>query len=179
MDTGITIATILVVVFFLIDGIRRGLVRQIFEVIGLVAAFIGAFYVGHYLAERFEGSTRISYRAVLFFCSVAVFIVVAVAFHLIGRLFQKIVSVTVLAPVDRIGGAVFGALKGVLFVSLICVIIFSVPSLGGFKETLRANRVATKIHPVLPRMYNYFMRHSSSRLDFDMIVRADGMRETL
>ena len=169
-NTIISIAIMLAILFFLIDGIRRGLVRQFFEVIGLFAAFVGAYVIGHYLAGNFVGPAKLSHRAILIVSSVVVFIVIVVVFHLIGLLFQKIVNVTVLGPVDRVGGAIFGALKGVLFVSLICVIVFSFMPAGGFSDALKANPVAATIYPVLPRMYNLFMKHSSAQLDFDRMA---------
>jgi len=178
MDTVITIVIALIILFFFVDGIRRGLVRQLFEIAGLIAAFIGAYYVGHALADRFEGSTRISYPIILFFFSAVVFLVVVFAFHLIGIMFQKIVSVTILNPVDRIGGAVLGAVKGVLFVSLICVLLFSIPASEGFRQKLAANRVATAIHPLLPRVYHFFIRHPAARVDSNVVVRTKPSRGT-
>jgi uncharacterized membrane protein required for colicin V production len=179
MDTVISIVICLIVLFFLIDGIRRGLVRQIFEIAGLIAAFIGAYYLGHTIAHRFEGSTRISSSIVRFFFSAVVFIIIALAFHLMGLLFQKIVSVTILGPVDRIGGALFGAAKGVLFVSLVCVLLFSVPTASGLTAKIKANRVAAAMHPVLPRVYNFFMKRSSVPLESSDFVRARSPRGTL
>ena len=170
-DTIISIAIVLIGIFFFIDGIRRGLVRQLLEIIGLFAAFAGAYYLGHYLTGNFAGSVKLSHRAILIVSSAAVFILIAVVFHLIGLLLQKIVSVTVLGPVDRVGGAIFGALKGVLFVSLICVIIFSFSPSGGFSAKLKTNRVAAKIHPVLPRMYDFFMKRAPGRPDLDEMAR--------
>jgi membrane protein required for colicin V production len=178
MDTVITIVIALVVLFFFVDGIRRGLVRQLFEIAGLIAAFIGAYYAGYFLAQRFEGSTRISYPIVRFFFSAVVFIIIALAFNLIGLVFRKIVSVTILNPIDRIGGAVFGALKGILFVSLVCVLVFSIPAAGGFKQKLEANRVAAVVHPVLPRVYHFFIKRSPVPVDSTDIVRAGPTRET-
>jgi hypothetical protein len=179
MDTVITIVIGLIILFFFVDGIRRGLVRQLFEIAGLIAAFIGAYYLGHAFADRFQGSTRISYAVVRFFFSAVVFIAVALVFHLLGVLFQKIVSVTILGPVDRIGGALFGAVKGVLFVSLVCVLLFSVPAAGGLTAKIKANRVATAVHPVLPRVYNFFMKRSSVPLESSDFVQARPPRGTL
>ena len=121
MDTVITIVIGLVVLFFFVDGIRQGARASALRDRGAHRGIYRRVLLGHALAERFEGSTRISYAVVRFFFSAVVFVAVALAFHLIGLLFQKIVSVTILGPVDRIGGAVFGAVKGVLFVSLVCV----------------------------------------------------------
>ncbi len=179
MDTVITIVIGLIVIFFFIDGIRRGLVRQLLEIVGLVAAFIGAYYLGHAFAQRFEGSTKISYPIVRFFFSAVVFIAVALVFHLFGMLLQKIVSVTVLGPVDRIGGALFGAVKGVLFVSLVCVLLFSIPAPSGFTAKIKANRVAAAMHPVLPLVYNFFMKRSSLPIETSDFVRAQPPRGTL
>jgi membrane protein required for colicin V production len=170
-NTIISIVIMVTILFFLIDGIRRGLMRQFFEVIGLFAAFVGAYAIGHYLAENFQSSARLSHQAILIVSSVVVFIVIVVVFHMIGLLFQKIVSVTVLGPVDRVGGAIFGALKGILFVSLVCVVVFSFAPAGGFSETLKANPVAARIHPVLPWMYHLFIKHSPAQLDFDRMAR--------
>jgi hypothetical protein len=156
MDTVITIAICLIILFFFIDGIRRGLVRQIFEIAGLIAAFIGAYYLGHAFAQRFIGSTRISYAVVRFFFSAVVFIVIALVFHLL---------------------ALFGAVKGVLFVSLVCVLLFSIPAPGGLTARIRENRVAAAIYPVLPRVYNFFMKRSSAPIDSsDFVISDDFVR---
>jgi hypothetical protein len=179
MDTVISVVICLIVLFFVVDGIRRGLVRQLFEIAGLIAAFIAAYYLGHSLAHRFQGSTSISTSVVRFFFSAVIFIAVALAFHLLGLLFQKIVSVTVLGPVDRIGGALFGAVKGVLFVSLVCVLLFSVPAAGGLTARIKANRVAEAMYPALPRVYNFFMKRSSVPLEPSAFVQARSPRGTL
>ena len=171
MDNIISAAIVIVILIFLIDGIRRGLVRQLFEIVGLVAAFVGAYYLGHWLAADGHGSARVSHRAILIVSSVVVFVVIVIIFHLLGMLFQKIMSVTVLSPVDRVGGAIFGAFKGVLFVSLLCVIIFSFSPRGSFAARLKANAVASRVYPVLPRAYDFFMKHSSHQHDFDRIAR--------
>ena len=170
-DTIISVAIAVVLVFFLVDGVRRGLVRQIFEIVGLVAAFVGAYYLGHYFAAGGHGSAKVSHRAILIVSSVVVFVVIVIVFHLLGLMFQKIVSVTVLSPVDRVGGAIFGVFKGVLFVSLICIIIFGFSPRGALSAHLRANAVASKVYPVLPRMYDFFMKHASYQPDFDRIAR--------
>ncbi|HEY5134074.1 MAG TPA: CvpA family protein [Candidatus Krumholzibacteriaceae bacterium] len=178
LDTVITAVIALIILVFLIDGIRRGLVRQLVEIVGFIAAFIGAYYLGHFFAHRFEGSTRIPHAVVLFFFSAIVFIAIVLVVHFIALLLQKIVNVTILGPVDRIGGAVLGALKGVLFVSLVCVLIASVPAAGGFRQKLEANRVAAAMCPALPRVYHFFMKRSSVRVDSSDVVLARPSRET-
>jgi hypothetical protein len=177
LDTIITLVIALTILVFLIDGARRGLVRQLFEIVGLIAAFIGAYYLGHIFAHRMEGSTKVSHSLVLFLFSAVVFVAIVLAFHFIALALQKIVSVTILGPVDRVGGAVFGALKGVLFVSLVCLLITSAPAAGGFRQKLEANRVAAAMRPVLPQVYHFFMKRSSVRVDSSDFVLARASRE--
>jgi membrane protein required for colicin V production len=158
MDIVISVLILLVILFFFIDGIRRGFFRAVFEIAGIVAAFISAYYFGHQIAAALAGSLRVSQPALLYFFSFVLFVAVIVIFHLIGLLIQKIVSATVLGPVDRIGGAVFGAFKGVLVVSLLLVVLAWLPLPEAFKEDVRGNALAARIHPVLPETYRLIMR---------------------
>ena len=173
MDRLIGVAIIIIVIFFLIDGVRRGLVRQIFEIIGLVAAFVCAYYVGHLFAVRYEGALTISRKFQLVGTSIVVFVVIAIVFHLIGRLLGKIVSVTILGPVDKLGGGMLGALKGVLFASLLCVVCFSLPLPEGFKERLKVDPIAARVHPILPRVYESIVRHSPAASDLKKLARVE------
>ncbi len=163
MDRIISLIIIVIILIFLIDGLRRGLVRQIFEIIGLVAAFVGAYYTFQYFAAQYRGSALLAHRGIMIASTIVVFIVIAIVFHLIGLLMGKIASVTVLGPVDKVGGAFVGAIKGVLFVSLLCVLIFALPFPNGFKQKLKADPVAARIHPILPGLYDSVVRHPPAK----------------
>ncbi len=178
VDLVITIVIGLILVFFLLDGLRRGFVRQVFEIIGLIAAFVAAYHLGNLLADRVQGSTRISHPVVIFFFAAIVFVGVALIFHFIGAALQKIVSVTVLNPVDRLGGAALGVVKGVLVVSLVCVIIFAVPTAGGLQRRLEHNRAAAAMRPVLPRVYHFFIKRAADRVGPGTVVEVRSPRET-
>jgi membrane protein required for colicin V production len=172
MNVLISVIIIAILIGFCIDGIRRGLVRQIFEIIGIIAAFVSAYYLGHYMAMRFEGTVRLPFKIMLIVTAAIVFIAIVVVFHLIGRLLQKIASISVLGPVDRVGGGVFGALKGVLFISLLCTMIFALPFPNGVKTKLHNNPAAARIYPVLPRLYNFFISRVSSAPHYKDVARA-------
>jgi uncharacterized membrane protein required for colicin V production len=172
MDRIIGLIILVVILIFLVDGVRRGLVRQIFEIVGLVAAFVGAYYTYHYFAAQYRGSTQLAHHGVTIAATIVVFVVVALVFHLIGMLLGKIASVTVLGPVDRIGGGLLGAIKGVLFVSLLCVLCFSLPFPDGFKEKLKRDPVASRVYPVLPKLYDSVVRHPPAKAPVGNVARA-------
>jgi len=173
MGNIITIVIILLLVLFLIDGARRGLVRQILEIIGLVAAFVCAYYVHDYLVSEHVRTIRASRELFSVGAAVFVFVAIVILFHFIGLLLGKIMSVSVLGPVDKVGGAILGACKGVLFVSLLCLICFTLPFPDHFKERLKADPLATRIHPILPRLYESIFRQSPAESDLKKMVRAE------
>ncbi len=157
MSTAITISIGVIVLLFLIDGIRRGFLRSIFEIIGFVAAFVVARRYGPELASWLTERTSISQAALTYFFSIVAFVCVILAFHLFGLLLQMIVCATVLSPVDRLGGAVLGILKGALIVSLIVSIVHWLPVPESFKQEVRSNSTAEAFRPILPKVYHFIV----------------------
>jgi uncharacterized membrane protein required for colicin V production len=104
--------------------------------------------------------------------SIVVFVVIALVFHFIGLLLGKIASVTILAPVDKVGGGFLGALKGILFVSLLCLLCFYLPFPDGFKEKLKVDPIAARIYPVLPRLYDSVVKPSPVKAPAGNVARA-------
>ncbi|RKZ06189.1 hypothetical protein DRQ05_05190, partial [bacterium] len=49
MDAWINIAILVTIGIFFISGMRRGLIRQMMDVVGIIVAFVGGFYFAHYL----------------------------------------------------------------------------------------------------------------------------------
>ena len=173
MNRIIDVIIIVVLLFFFFWGLRRGLIRQIIEIVGIIAAFIGAFYLAHHLAGYFEEKLGFTYQIALVVSAIALFIGILVLFHFLGLLLQKITSITLLGPVDRIGGGLFGAFKGVLLISLLLVIILGLPFPSSFKEDLRRDPLARAIHPVLPKLFNLVLSRTPAGLNFDGVVRND------
>jgi membrane protein required for colicin V production len=167
----IDIIIIVILIFFFISGARRGLIRQVLDILGIMFAFIGAFYLAHYLASYLEESVDIRYDISLVVSAIAIFIAILVFFHVLGILFKKTAEITLLGPVDRIGGGLFGALKGVLLISLLLVIAFNIPLPEKFKKELGDRPIAVAIHPILPSLFDFVLSRAYSPLDFDKVVR--------
>ena len=106
-----------------VRGFRRGL---ILEVTGLVALFLGAYaalFGSDVAAEWLDAHYAIG-KAYIGLVSFAVtFIVVAVAVHLLGRVLEKIVDITALKPVDRLGGVLFSTGRAWLFWSILLLVL--------------------------------------------------------
>ncbi|MDD3643802.1 MAG: CvpA family protein [Candidatus Krumholzibacteria bacterium] len=167
-----------VLALFLISGMRRGLIRQVLEVVGLVVAFIMAFYMAQALAAWIAGRVDLDYRVALTIAAVAIFVGIIVVFHWIGLAMQRFFKMTILGIFDRIAGAVFGVLKGLMLISLVLVIILAAPFPRDVKERILDDPVTASIYPILPVMYDLVVTRIPGGERFESVARIGGS-ETL
>ncbi|MDZ7860155.1 MAG: CvpA family protein [Candidatus Krumholzibacteriota bacterium] len=172
MKSLIDIVISIIIFFFLLSGIRRGLIRQVLDVVGIIAAFIGSFYLAHRLAAYLESSMELSYNISLIISAVILFVGIIILFHFISLTLKKLINMTILGPFDRIMGGLFGAIKGLLCSSLILVILFSLPINPGFKKELQKDRLISFVKPVLPVLFDAVASIGPGELDFDRITRS-------
>ena len=106
-----------------IRGIRKGFIM---EVTALAALFVGAYAAlfGSDLAAAWldaEFSIGKSYLGITAFA--LTFIAVAVGVHVLGRVIEKVIDVTALKPLDRLGGLVFALGRAWLFWSIMVLLL--------------------------------------------------------
>lgn len=175
----IDIVILAILGFFFVSGMKRGLIRQVLDIVGIIIAFIGAFYLARYLAAYLEESIELNYNVCLVIAAVVLFIGIILLFHALGLLFQKIAEITIFGYVNRVGGGLFGAFKGVLLVSLLLVIALNIPLSDKAHRELRSRPLSSMIYPVLPSLFDFVFSHSPSDLDFDSILSRRSGKEAL
>lgn len=113
--TWIDIVLLIIIIGLMIHGIIIGLIKGIFDIIGLVS--------GYLLAINFSGLLKIH----KFLAFGLIFVIVVIFVSLLGRLVSKMMHITPLGGVDRMLGGLLGFLKGfiVSFVFLIILIMTS------------------------------------------------------
>ncbi|UCG54038.1 MAG: CvpA family protein [Dehalococcoidia bacterium] len=98
-------------------GLRRGLIRTVLSLLGLI---IGVVLAGNFykpVSNIFGFISNESVAHILAFLLILA-LVMGAAF-LIARLLKSIVSITMLGWVDNVGGAALGFLSGFIFLSAI------------------------------------------------------------
>ncbi len=116
------IVVIVVVSFCLIRGLFKGLIGEVSGMIGVAAGFYGAYtyypniavYTGRWIEN--PGIRNLTAFFVLF-CIVLILVT------LISILIRKLLKLVFLGWVDRSFGLVFGALKGLMIVSVLFIVI--------------------------------------------------------
>lgn len=116
------IVVIVVTSFCLIRGAFKGLIGEVSGIIGVVAGFYGAYT--YYPLIAVYGREWINSDAlrnlIAFFL---LFVGILVAVNLLSILIQKLLKLVFLGWVDRTFGLVFGALKGVMIMSVLFIMI--------------------------------------------------------
>ncbi len=151
-----------VLVLSLVLGAWRGLVYEVLSVLGWVVAFFVAQWFAPEVAARLpiqSASNPVRYAAAF----VLVFIVAVFAAGLLAFLLKKLVEAVGLRPVDRVMGAGFGLLRGLILLLAATVVI----DMTGLKTTewWRESRGAAMLmatlkglQPVLPEKFAKYLK---------------------
>jgi len=150
-----------VLVISLLVGAWRGLVYELLSLANWIVAFVLAQWlapdVAHYLP--LASATEVVRYAVGF---VLVFVVALFAGGLVAFLVRKLVSAVGLRPVDRVLGAAFGVVRGVVVLLALTVVAGMTPVVNSpwWQESTGpgvATVVLKGLKPVLPEDFGKYL----------------------
>ena len=103
--------------YFLIQGLRKGIIIQVFSFIALLLAVIGSLKLTHAVVTALELGGKSAITPYVVYLLVFVILFVAVIFA--AKIIERILKTAQLNLFNRIAGAVFGIFKAIFFVSLL------------------------------------------------------------
>ena len=132
----------------------RGLVRELFALGGLLVGFVLACWYYRNVAEFLRG--LVNSEPLADFCAfLLIASVVMIAATVIGSLVRRAATAVGLSPLDRLGGAAFGAVRGVVLGAalLLAVTAFlpTAPWVEGSKFSPYLLRASHAVSFVMPR----------------------------
>jgi len=157
----IDLALLVVLFLFGIRGYVRGLFREVFSLVGLVAGFIGAVRYAEPLARHFENywnAPPIVFKGVIF---MVCFFVIYVLFNLTGWLLHRSARVLFLHTVNRVGGVVLGVGKGT---ALAALVVFAMTSTTLMPRSARETLDDAYLVSPLSRLANNLIRFGKTRI---------------
>ena len=138
-------------------GIRRGFIEEIMRLIAVVAGFICALiFYRQFIPKISFLKLPPEFAAVASF--IIIFLGVAVAAILLGKIIKKVIRMTMLGMADRMGGACFGLLKA-FFIGWIFVIAVSSLPFPGFAWTLKKSRTFSFFAAISPVLKAQALQH--------------------
>jgi membrane protein required for colicin V production len=114
------IIVIVILGYCLIRGVFRGLIKELSSIIGVLSGFYAAFTYYMLLAKPLsKWITNTGYLNILSFLIIfcGVFIIISI----LGVIINYLLKIAFLGWLDRILGSVFGAMKGILIVSVLLI----------------------------------------------------------
>ena len=133
--------------WFTLTSLTTGLIREALSLAGLI---IGILLAGRYytqVAQQLHFISNQDAASVVSF--VAIFIVVAIASHLVASILQQVASLLFLGWADHLGGAVFGFAKGAIICEVVLILFARFP-IFGLGSALNESRLASSFLSFIP-----------------------------
>ncbi len=153
----------IILLLFGIGGLRKGFIIEVSSLLGFVAGVYGALYFSDFTAAKLSTQFDIPPTYLNAVAFLLTFIVLALLVNLIGKLLSKVVKEVNLGAFDKIGGFVFGALKGLLLCSLLIMVLNAFHLNGMIREETKCRSM---IYPFVEHTVPYVYR------GFDLVKAA-------
>ncbi|MEI8326502.1 MAG: CvpA family protein [Betaproteobacteria bacterium] len=150
-----------VVLASLLLGLWRGLVYEVLSLLNWIASFVLAQWWANELALRLpmgNASEPVRYAAAF----VLGFVASLFALGLLAAMVSKLIGVVGLRPVDRILGALFGAVRALVLLLAVTVVVGMTPARSAtlWRESNGAQALMAGIKalkPVLPEQFGKYL----------------------
>lgn len=149
-------------------GLRKGLIIEVVTLLAFGVGIYGAMHFSDFTASHLQDFMEIKPQYLNTIAFVLTFIILVVLVNLIGRLVSKLVESMNLGFFDKLGGFLFGLIKGVLLCSVLLMVLNNFQLLGVVKPEAKEK---SKLYPYIERTVPYVYR------GFDLVK--DYAREVL
>lgn len=140
--------------FFLIVGFAKGFIRELFDLLSLLAAFLVAVNQMSTLVSLLGRALNWPTSVLTVISFVILFAVCYVVVMLAGRVLSKLVRVIFLGWLDRLGGSVFGLFKGILLVSILTYLFALIPWPTAVFKVYDHSKLVPPFASVAPCIFN-------------------------
>jgi len=134
----IGIGILLLIAYFGFRGFQRGLIDEVGRLVGLVLAVVLAYQFSPLLEEHIGLENDLARSAVAF---VGIFIVTLIVMMLITRFVRTLVELVLMQWLDKLGGILFGLLKGIVVLGVLIYVMESFDSTRTFVLKLERQSV--------------------------------------
>lgn len=149
----IDIIILLVLCFFAIKGLVRGLVNEASSLAGLLVGGWLAYRFHPVLAAPLKSALHLPAHLSSFLAFIIILLITGVCAHIAGNVITSALRLVMLGSLNRLGGLLIGAAEGML---LLCM-VFSIASSGFMPEQIRNKIRSTESANMLSLAGDYFL----------------------
>ncbi len=175
MDLAVIISLPVIAVFGIM-GFRDGVVKRVIEILGVFATLIltarFAAAVNPWMMQQTgvpEGPALLITWAALFFAGLLLS-------RLLATLLSKLVRLTILGWLDKLGGALVGLALGVFVASVVLLAVSHIPGGGSVKAQYQESSLGQFIYYAAPTFYQTARKLGGEKADelFDRVLNEAG-----
>ncbi|WP_136482152.1 CvpA family protein [Cognatitamlana onchidii] len=107
------------ILFGLVRGFMKGLFVEIASLVALVAGVYGAIHFSNFAAEFLQSKTDWNENTIHIAALATTFVIIVLAIAFAGKALTKLANFAALGILNKLTGAVFGALKMALILSIV------------------------------------------------------------
>ena len=145
---------VIILLFAVIKGFRRGLIVGIFSFIAIIVGLAAAIKLSTVAAEYIGQAIKVSDRWLPIISFVVVFILVVLLIRLGANMIQKTVEISMLGWVNRLGGVLLYVAIYVIVYSV--VLFYAVQIKLVQEETIQKSVTYSYVQPLGPKVINGF-----------------------
>ena len=147
----------IILLFFGIKGLKKGLIIEIVSLLAFGIGIYGAMHFSDFTAATLTDYIEINPKYLNTTAFILTFIILVILVNLIGRLVSKIVKNLNLGVFDKIGGFVFGGAKGILLCSLLLMVLNNFQVMGFVKPEMKEQSLLyPHVEKTVPYVYQGF-----------------------
>ncbi|MFO7890848.1 MAG: CvpA family protein [bacterium] len=145
---------LLILGFFCVKGLFRGMVLEVFTLIGLLAGYLVALRVKSDLTVFIQKWIQLPDIVINTVSFLLILMVIVILFRFIAGRIRQIFKWTFLGWVDKGGGLLIGLLKGGLIASLLVLLISLIPLSQKVNKEQEKSLLFSPVRSIAPAVFN-------------------------
>jgi membrane protein required for colicin V production len=154
-------------VWAMFSGFRKGLIIKVASIVALVAGVYAGFHFSSFAGARLNAQFDWSANTLAVGAFVVTFLGVVLGVHLLAKLLEKVVDITALSLVNKLGGMALGFLQMLVLLSGLA---FALDSVFGHREWLPKAQVEGSIlYPPVESAVEYIIPETNRDTPWETI----------
>lgn len=150
-----------------IGGFKKGFILEIITLLALILAVIGGFHFLHWGMSVLTENFQLSGKFLPFLAFLLIFVGIVFIVNAIGQVVKKVIHMAFLGGLDRIAGALLGAVKFVFFFSVViwAFQIFGVELPQHLQDDSFLYTYVVAVAPATVELFGFIIPASSDLMD--------------
>lgn len=153
----IDIIIIGVILFFVLKGILKGFTRELMGILSFIISFVIALSLMKNAANFLDNYIG-NYWISLIVGYIAVFLIVFIIIHIMSGAIHKLIKISSLGWLNRIGGAVFGLFFSGMLISMAVFLVSFIPLETEIPPGKKNSQFYPYFEKIAPRVYDFFSK---------------------